>query len=275
MAHEQLAYGVANKKNADIKNLAEQVEMAQSRVTQHEAIVKSLQTKSELFADNLSLATANKAGALVNFNLARETRGGVGSLAKNFKLASRQTELATGVAADVSQKMASLIGKLIFSVEIINKLSQLINKQRALNPLLPETLVSFMATATRDANNAITLTLTALQSCYVAESTLLESTGVINQADRQAQILSEQVSQGQNPSSDQMSINLKRKGDGLVRLLQQAYENAVAAYDSALARNDSVVEQLAYAQTQLALANMHLSSSQAGLKAATAAAYAA
>ncbi|MDU8498229.1 hypothetical protein RYB01_03425 [Pseudomonas syringae] len=279
MANEHLAYGIAGKKKADIKHLTERVQMALNRVAEHQAIVDSLQAKSSLFADSLTQATANKATALVNYNLVRDTVSGVRSLASNFDMARKQGDRASLGAARVSEKMSSLIGKLIFSVEVINKVTQLVNKQKALNAFLPDTLIVFMTNATKDANNAVALTLTALQSCYIAESTLLESNGVIGLANHQAENLSRRMLAGWSPSSDKggnpAALDLSSNGDGLLVLLQNAYENSVDTYNSTLANNQNVADQVVYAQTELALANMQLSSLQAGLRAATAAAYAA
>lgn len=280
MVLEHLAYGVVIKKNADIKHLTEQVALAQNRVAEQQAIVDSLQAKSSFFTTQLALATTNKASTLVNYNLARDAVISVNGLASNLGMARKQIGQAVEGAADVSERMANLIGKLIFSVEIVTKVTQLINKQKALNPLLPDSLVAFMSKATSDANNAVALTLTALQSCYAAESTLLESGAVIDVTDRQAHALKERMESGIDPLSAtsgtrRSAADLTASDAGILLLLKQAYDNAVTAYNDALADSDNVAAQLSYAQTQSALASMKLGSVQAGLKAATAAAYAA
>ncbi|MCF5467828.1 hypothetical protein [Pseudomonas syringae] len=280
MTIEHLAYGVAVKKNADIKNLTEQVHLAQNRVTQQQAIVDSLQAKANAFTTRLGQATNTQASTLANYNLARSAMYSVTSLESNFKIALGQARAATEHAAMVSEKMANLIGKLIFSVEIINKVTLLINKQRVSNIQIPASMATFMAKATSDANNAVALTLTALQSCYAAESTLLDSLGGITLAARQAGDLDDSPHAGgkDQPAAspaEASRLNLSARGNGVVQLLKQAHENAVLNYNNALTNNDEVVNQLTQAQSRLAYYLMKLTSSKSGLNAANAAALAA
>ncbi|WP_248798721.1 hypothetical protein [Pseudomonas sp. MWU13-2105] len=280
MAYEHLVYGIAIKKNADIQYLTEQVQLAQNRVAQKQASVDSLQAKATRFANSLAQASANQASALVNYNLVKDATASAGNLASNFGTLVRQADRATEGATQVAQKMASLASKLIFSVEVVNKVAQLVNKQKALNRQLPDSLIEFMANATRDANNAVALTLTALQSCYAAESTLLESSAVIGVANNQANSLKARMEAGSTGIGAAIGrilvgLNLGADGEGMLQLLQRVYGNAVMTYNAALVNNSNVSEQLTHAQGQLALANMTLGSLQAGLKAATAAAYAA
>jgi len=274
MANPTLVYGISIRKNADLQHLSEQVALAQNHVTQQQAIVDALQGKADLYATSLTQATSNKATALSAWNNVRTLQTNVASLASNHDMARRQANKACDGAGAVAGRMAGLVGKLIFSVEVVNKAALLINRQKALNPMLPDSLVSYMASATSNANNAVALALTALQSCYVAESTLRESDAAIRVASKQAEQLSERMEEGLADGAAELPA-LPNLSGGVVLLLQQTYQSASQAYDLALANSTSVAEQLAFAQAQLTQATIKLGSLQAGLGAAKAAAYAA
>jgi hypothetical protein len=271
MANPTLVYGISIRKNADLQHLSEQVALAQSQVAQQQAIVDALQGKADLFATSLAQATTNKATALSAWNNVKTLQTNVAGLAINHEMALRQAVKASASAGAVAGRMAGLLGKLIFSVEVINKAALQINRQKALNPMLPDSLVSYMASATSHANNAVALALTALQSCYVAESTLRESDAAVRVASQQAGQLSRYMQEGEAVGLQA----LPNLSGGVVLLMQQTYQSASQAYDEALANSTGVADQLAFAQAQLTQANLKLGSLQAGLGAAKAAAYAA
>lgn len=270
-----LIFSNAEKKSSDLALINNQVKSAQYNVAQQQAIVNSLLAKSSQFVAFLAQATDNQASALSNYNLAKNATANVASLADNFTQAQTQTTTACDGVCEVSKNMADLIVKLIFSVEIIDKVTQLINKQKAMNPLVPDSLIAFMAKAGTDADNAMALTLTALQSCYAAQSTLQESKGIVDLGYHQAQRLQHQMNDGWDVRMDSPDSKIVLTGTSIMSLLQRAYQVSIKNYNQALWDNNSVTQQLTYAQTQLAAATMNLNSYQSGQAAATAAAYAA
>ncbi|WP_297839987.1 hypothetical protein [Pseudomonas sp.] len=281
MIHDSMVDGIAVNQSKDIQHLTNQVSLAQNRVAQHQVIVDAIQAKSNQFTALLFQAEHSQASALSNYKRGKDLVSGVDSLAKNYELAKEQgSRVATDISL-LSKNMSSLINMLIFSVEVINKATQIVSKQKALNPLVPDTLVAFMSKSTSDANNAVALTLTALQSCYVAESTLLESHNIINLAADQVIVLQSKIKSGWNVSMGVPEAELSGVGadasanSGVAASLNLFYRNAVKSYKAALVNGDNVSQQLAHAQSQLAFATVKLSSLQAGLRAATAAAYAA
>jgi len=285
MTTNSLAIGIVYKEKATLDGLAMQVAEAQYEVDQYQAIVDAETAKSTQFNDFLTAAEANKAAALANLNLAIDVDSAVSSLCSSTGLALKQTGTATREIKRVSGDMATLINKLIFTVELIDKFGQLVNKQKLSNPLIPDSLISFMANAATDANNAIALTLTALQSCYAAEATSLRSQEIITLENEQVTALKTKI-ENQTLASESQDIGMLArdgkflvgftpKGTGVLALMQQAYDKASKKYDQALTNVNIVNQQLAYAQSELATATTSLNSCKAGLAAATAAAYAA
>lgn len=275
-----LALSVADKKNSEIQSLTGSVTQAQYDVAEQQAIVNSLQSKSAQFSQYLTQADDDQETSLANLNLGKDALSSATSLSASMSTASGKANQASTGASDVSAQMAELVNKLILSIEYINRAAQLVNKQKANNPLVPDKLIDNMAKAATNANNAIALTLTALQSCYVAEATLLESSNVLALGAQQSATLRDRMANlwdGQSgkvlagAASATPDMNLP----GIVALLQQAYDNAKDNYGQTLVNNNIVTKQLSHAQAQLADAQVSLSSYQSGLAAATAAAYAA
>ncbi len=275
-----LVTGIADQKKAEIDLLGELVNRAQYQVNQQQTIVNSLKAKADQFNGFLNQANQNKNTALANLDQVTDAFNQVGNLHQATIKAQAQTDKATTAVCVGSKGVAELINKLIFSVEIINKVAQLITRQKAINPLIPTELISFMTKAGTDANNAIALTLTALQSAYAAEASLLGAQGLNELAFGQVRDLSERMTKGWDVHCNTLIsptpiLGRASNSDGIVALLNRAYQIAVDTYNQALWNSNSVNKQLSFAEAQLARASTRLNSYQSGLAAATAAAYAA
>lgn len=274
-----LALSVADKKNSEIQSLTGSVTQAQYDVAEQQAIVSSLQAKSQQFNLYLTQADDDQESALANLNLGKDALSSASSLVASMTTATSKVNEASSGASDVAAQMAELVNKLILSIEYINKTAQLVNKQKANNPLVPDKLIDNMSKAAANANNAIALSLAALQSCYVAEATLLESSEVLALGSQQSTQLRDRMSFLWDSQSGKVLMAADAapgvNGPGIVALLQQAYDDAKVNYNQALTSNNIVTGQLSHAQAELADAQVRLNSYQAGLAAATAAAYAA
>lgn len=272
-----LAIGIVKMEKAQLDLLAAQVTEAQYEVNELQANVSALEGKSSQFNIFLQEADANRASALDNQNQAIDINTSSKSLCDSTILALKQAVKAAEGIKSVSADMAVLIEKLILTVELIDRFSLLVNKQKAGNPLIPDSLVSCMAKAGTDASNAIALTLTALQSCYAAEATSLRCKKVLELQSKHAVALHHRI---EHPMTDDgfaklIPVGMTPDAAGLLYLSKQAYGNARDKYNEALNDNNMVNKQLAHAKQMLAVATTSLSSYQAGLAAATAAAYAA
>lgn len=275
-----LALSVADKKNSEIQSLTGSVTQAQYDVAEQQAIVSSLQAKSQQFNLYLTQADDDQESALANLNLGKDALSSASSLAGSMTAATSKVNEASSGASDVAAQMAELVNKLILSVEYINKTAQLVNKQKANNPLVPDKLIDNMSKAAANANNAIALSLAALQSCYVAEATLLESSEVLALGAQQSGQLRDRMAFLWDSQSGKVLAAATPAPSGvatpgIVAMLQQAYDDAKGNYNQALSNNNIVTSQLSHAQAELADAQVRLNSYQAGLAAATAAAYAA
>lgn len=267
--------GIADRMNAARQSLVRLVTQSQFEVAQKQAIVTALQAKAAQFSQYLADADVDRQAALAKLDAGKDALRSADSLAVNMKTANAKCAAASGGATAVSADMATLVGKLILAVEFINKVGQLVNKQKSNNPLVPDKLVENMRSAGTAANQAVALTLSALQSCYVAEATLFESREVVSLGARQSRDLEARMRNGWDPQSGKVSFPagssaglVDGAGVGVVALLQQAHDDAQARYEAALASTDIVTRQLAHAQSQLDEAVIMLGSYQSGLAAA-------
>ncbi|MHC0447939.1 hypothetical protein ACWA1F_21205 [Flavobacterium sp. 3-218] len=265
-------YGITEKKKAELDLLKNQVTDAAAIVQQQQTIVTSLNEKATRYQGYLLVAESNRSHALSNKNLIDQVIQNASDLAFNSNNAFSKTTIATKDAGIVSQNISDLITKLIYSVEIINKLSNLVIRKKALNPLISDDLISRIGTAGTDANNAVALTLVALKSTLAAEAAVLESEAAITLENRQAAKLYLTLT---DEKSIDASLTSQPASDTSIRgLLYNAYKDAQITYEKANNANDETARQLSIATANLNKAQVKLQSLQSSLAAATAAAYA-
>lgn len=265
-------YGITEKKKAELDSLKNQVIDAGAIVQQQQIIVNSLNEKATRYQGYLLVADANRSHALSNKNLIDQVVQNAYDLGYNSRNAFNKTTSSSGDASLVAENISDLINKLIYSVEIINKLSNLVIRKKALNPLISDDLISRINTAGTDANNAVALTLIALKSTLAAEASILESEAAITLENKQATKLYLTLT---DEKSIDTPLSLHPVTDTSIRaLLYNAYKNSQLAYDKANIANDETARQLNYATTNLSKAQIKLQSLQSGLAAATAAALA-
>lgn len=179
--------GIAELKNAEIEALVNQVSKAQFRVNQLTTVVTSLTAKQANFAALLTDADSKKDAALANLNQAKTLVANVETLQRYAVLVNQQTDKSLNNVRETANHMSELIEQLIFSADVVEKLSGFVNRQKAANKVIPDALVAVLNQATSDANNAVALTLTALQSSYASAASVDEAGSVSALGSRQAQ----------------------------------------------------------------------------------------
>ncbi|QWT40688.1 hypothetical protein [Dickeya dadantii] len=175
---KNMKIGIAEKKNAEIDALVNQVNSAQYRVNELTAVVAALTAKQSYFASLLSDADTKKDTALTHLNQAKSLVANVEELRRYSQQVQQQTEKSRGKVKNTTDDIAVLIEQLIFSVDVIEKLSGFVNRQKAANNVIPDELVTVLNQATTDANSAVALTLTALQSSYATAASADEAGSV-------------------------------------------------------------------------------------------------
>ncbi|MFH7015515.1 hypothetical protein [Flavobacterium sp. FlaQc-47] len=265
-------YGITEKKKSELDVLKNQVIDAQADVQQQQVIVTSLTEKASKYQGYLLTADANRTHALSNKNLIDQVVQNAYDLAYNSKNAFSKMTISNDDAIEVASSVSDLINKLIYSVEIINKLSNLVIRKKALNPLISDDLITRINTAGTDANNAVALTLIALKSTLAAEASILESEAAITLEYRQANKLYLNLTDEKSIDTP-LSIHPVSK-TSIRGLLYNAYKETQIAYEKANFANDETTRQLNIATTNLNKAQIKLNSLQSGLAAANAAALA-
>lgn len=253
-------YGITEKKKAELDALTLQVLDAQEQVEQFQAIVTSLTDKLNNFQAYLATAEANRTHALDNRNLFDQLSQSANDLQNNSKIAFNETVDANLETQKLARMVKSVISKLIYSADVINKLYNLITRKKALNPLISDDLITMIGTAGKDANNAVTLTLIALKSIFAAEATNMESEAA--------------SSLGYLQSIKSHDLLTDASATTLKTLLYSAYDETKVVYDTFQQACRKITNQLSNANTSLSKAQVKLRSLQSGLAAANAAAFA-
>jgi hypothetical protein len=265
-------YGITEAKKAELDWLKNQVIDATAIVQQQQIIVTSLNEKATKYQGYLLVADSNRTHALGNKNLIDQIIQNAYNLGLNSKNAFSKTVTSTQDSTRVAKNISDLINKLIYSVEIINKLSNLVIRKKALNPLISDDLITRINTAGTDANNAVALTLVALKSTLAAEASILESEAAITLESKQATKL--YLTLTGEKSIETPLTTQPASGTSIRALLYNAYKDAQVGYEKANTANDETARQLSFATTNLSKAQIRLQSLQSSLAAATAAAYA-
>jgi hypothetical protein len=262
-------YGITESKKAELDALSLQVIDAQYDVNKFQSIVTSLTDKVNNFQGFLATAENTRTQAYNNKILMDQLLQNAIDLKNNSNIAFNEIVVADSKTKDLSTNIKMVIDKLIYSVDVLNKLSAIVTRKKALNPLISDELISVLATAGSDANNAIALTLIALKSTFAAQASNTESEAAIELAYTQSDDLYECLIGA--PDDDNHTGKKETSLDGL---LHDAYTNAKENYhrmEKALAMS---TKQLNDAKSDLNKAQIKLKSLQSGLAAANAAALA-
>lgn len=262
-------YGVTERKKAEIDALTNEVLDNQGQVDQLQAIVDSLTQKSIKLQSQLNDAQNNKVTAMSNNELGDEVMNNARDLMDSSEKTYLQILSSERTIYDLSKDIDTVINKLIYSVEVINKLAALVTRKKANNPLISDELISVLATAGTDANNAVALTMNALKSVFASQATISESESSLALEYLQSVKLMEFII-GEDVDGNESKLPKK----GIKELLQESYDTSVSVYNGALDALQDTQNQLEDAQDDLSQAQIKLASSQAGLAAANAAALA-
>jgi len=270
-------YGITEQKKTELDTLTIEVLDAQFEVEQCQAIVQSLNDKLAKFEGFLADADANRKFTLNNWNLLKQLLQSTIDLKKNSVLVLTEMGLAKNKTTSLSSEINIVVNKLIYTVEVINKLANEIVRKKAINPLISDDLISMLGTAGKDANNAVALTLVALKSSFAAQATSMEAHSASKLENSQAQEFYELLTTGDEKAAGDEPLHNDAKmltGTSLRDLIYQAYDNAKTSYEQAMAAYTIVTVQVNNAQAQLDKANIKLQSLQLGLTAGNAAALA-
>ncbi|MEM6684609.1 MAG: hypothetical protein AAF617_02345 [Bacteroidota bacterium] len=264
-------YGITERKKQEIDFLTQEVLNAEHEVEQYQAIVDSLTDKATKLAGELSTAEANKAQALSNKNDVDTVVNNAKDLYDNSGVTYNEISVAETSIKNVAVEINTVVNKLIYSAEVINKLSNLVIRKKAINPLISDELVTMVTQASSDANNAVALTLVALESVFASQATTIESESASSLELLQATKLYEFITGTQ---IDKVENDMTTENTSLQHYLYQAYDITSNMYDEVLKASDDNTAQLNDAKASLQTAEIKLSSLQAGLAAANAAALA-
>lgn len=260
--------GVTEQKKAELDALTIMVLDAQHNVEQFQAIVDSLTEKSNTIQGFLAIDEGIRTQTYNNKVLMEQMVQSAKDLKNNSKIAIDEMALASVKTKHLAPHIKILVDKLIYVAEFIDKLSNIIIRKKAINPLISDDLISMVGTAGKNANDAVAVTLVALQSTFAAQASNLETELAIGLEMDQANLFYEFLMKGK-PNQD-----VKDPNRSLYYYLNNAYTVAKTKYKTTEKAYKIVTKQLNDALTALNKAQVKLKSLQSGLAAANAAALA-
>ncbi|WP_130735395.1 hypothetical protein [Flavobacterium sp. J27] len=262
---QPLKYGVTENKKRTLDTLTIQVLNATDEVSQLQAIVTSLTDKLATYQGFLTQADANKTQAQNNVTLMNTVVKNALNLKDNSEIALKEVIKANEKTENVAQNCTSVTNKLIYTAEMINKLANLIVRKKAQNPLISDQLITMITAAGNNANNAVALSLVALNSAFVAQSTNKDVQNISGLENLQSNKLYNKLINDQETNSPYPSLNT---------LLKDAYDLAVIEFNKMQKAYNETLNQLNLKTADLNKAQINLKSLQSGLAAANAAALA-
>jgi len=248
--------GVTESKKAEIDRIESEVKNAQYEVDILQIIVDSLTTKSDEFEAILKQAKSSFDAADANQGSLNKIINNARELLAASKIAENEMNSTKSMTDQVSNNMTEVVNKLIYSAEVVTKLSSLIVRRKALNPLISDELITIVSKLGDDANNAVSLALVALKSAISAQTSNTESDGIANLEVSQATALLKALEDNKM---------------GIKELLAASYKQADANLKSAQKANDYAGAQLNEVTVKLKQATVKLNSLKKSLAAAKAA----
>lgn len=168
-------YAIDKKKQATLDGLKANVLRAQYKVDQLQAIVASLNEKQTVFNTNMANAEVDQETANSNLGIVKEVVSGIREMVLKTVKVETQTRIANRDTKKAAAELSGIAKQLIFCMELIDKLNLLITRKQGTRVVISHEMISTIASAVNDANGALAATLTALDNCYTAASTGIES----------------------------------------------------------------------------------------------------
>ncbi|MEZ4873944.1 MAG: hypothetical protein R2793_00430 [Flavobacteriaceae bacterium] len=266
---EKRRYDITERKKAELDFLTMQVLDAQHEVEQYQAIVTSLTEKSSKFHNFLAIAEAKRDQAKNNLDLMNEVVNAAKDLESNSDIALDEITDAEKQSHSVAAQMKSVVEKLIYAAEVINKFSTTLLRKKEQNPLISDEVMSIMANAGKDANNAVALSIVALKSSFASHAINMESQATAALEYMEAvKLRSVLTGDFDEPVAEASPIT------SIKALIKEAYKRAKQDFSKAQKADRITTKQLDSATSQLGKAQVKLNSLQQGLAAANAAAFA-
>ena len=179
-------HAIDEKKQATLDGLKAKVLRAQYKVDQLQAIVASLTEKQTVFNTGMTNAQADQETAKSDLLMVKEVVDGIKEMVLKTEKVETQTRTANADTEQAALELSGIADQLIFCMDLIDKLSLLITRKQGTRVIISHELVSTVAAVVNDANGALAATLTALDNCYAAAATGVESVRITTMEYKQS-----------------------------------------------------------------------------------------
>ncbi|RQO77882.1 hypothetical protein DBR40_07915 [Pedobacter sp. KBW01] len=247
----------AKNSKFNIDRLKFQITQTQQLVNISEHTVNSLTSKNSDLQLSLDSWTNKNALAKDDNIVVEQLEQVVAELKNNAEVAFDEISQANTQVNALFRSICTVQDKLIFTSSLLEKLINLIARKKAVNPLISDDLVSLIATAGKDANNAVALVLIAIQSTIAAQKTEMEAESILKLVTHHVSALKKLINHvGENNEQASLSELLHMEYDNTNKKIKHFYKSKTAA-----------ALQLSEATRVLNEAQTKLSSLQSGMQA--------
>lgn len=251
----------SDKKKIFVATLTQQVSEAQYEINKQQAIVNALTEKLTHCQDILATAEISRSNALANSNQANALAMQLVDLKQNADAAMQTMSLANEGTKKLIAQTSTVFEKLSYCTELISKMTALVVRQKGMNALIPDELVTLLAKTGHDANEAISVLFTALDSVHAAQLSNCAAESAAKET-----LLHASGFDGMVPG-----IKERKSKSTLQKLCDESYKNSKLIFDQAAAAVERATSHLSEANLKLDKAQVASKSLQASLAAAKAA----
>lgn len=167
---------ITRSKTVTINKLKNEVKTATNTKSKATASYESFVAKQQMFNDLLSLAEADYTAKKTNWDLLLKLKSSLISLQDTANSTNEIAQISDDQVKLMIEKWQKVTDQTIRAADAINLTSSYIVQRKAANQLLSSDLVNDATKAAKDADNAVTLVITALTNA-------LASLGASNQAN--------------------------------------------------------------------------------------------
>ena len=165
---------ITDAKKAMLDSMAKEAADAQYEVEKYQAKVSALADHVQRCREFLADAEGISSKAKSNRDLLDKLIKQIAELQSQSEIANEAMVKGANKTTGSFKEINEVMQKLIYTGSLVNKLENTVIRQKAVNPLISDELISSLNNAVTDTNNAVALTLIALKSAYVAYTINIE-----------------------------------------------------------------------------------------------------
>ena len=250
--NHMLIANISQLKLTEINTLTHAVDQLQSDVDRRRAAIASFAARNDAFSDLLNTADALRDSTAATLDQGQAIHAATRTIDATSNTATQRVGQIRTMMDQMAAKQIELLRQLVGVVNLLEKAHQHAQQQKAVNPLIPDALLTLLDKAVEQSANVLSLSLVAQDSCLMTDGGLTATHGNLLQArDAVAELLAA----------------LNAGDDSVLGRLGEIQRYAADRYAETLAASHNASQQLDHANRECAAREARLSALKAGLSA--------